>query len=291
MPRRPRKPSLRVDTTIPAGVHRRAEQIAAAKLAFLRNLKVHKNVGLAAWKCGYSRGTMMKMRGADPAFAAAWDEVWETVVDDLEAAMFQRAISGYRRPIYQQGQLVGHERVHHPLTGIFMLKAHRRDTYGDDAGRVTVSPQEYAQAVAEHFAGEEAAARAALAGTSSAGSAGSTGSAEPGSAEPSPAPRSLPAGPASREVAVQDGSASSASGASDAVSDVDGFEPPPLDGLVDGRVPVAKRRGRRAVDDAVDAVDAGATRSVPAAPEVPARAAKKTPRPTGVTRKARGGTR
>lgn len=55
--------------------------------------------------------TWFGLRKKDPEFAAACEEALQHALGALEEAAFDRALNGWKRPVYQQGQLVGHDLV------------------------------------------------------------------------------------------------------------------------------------------------------------------------------------
>lgn len=61
----------------------------------------------------------------DPAFAAKMEQAREMAADSLEAEAIRRAREGTLRPIYQNGQLVGEERVYSDTLMQLMLKGAR----------------------------------------------------------------------------------------------------------------------------------------------------------------------
>lgn len=55
--------------------------------------------------------TWVGLRRTDPEFAAACEEALQEALGALEKAAYDRAMNGWQRPVYQQGQLVGHDLV------------------------------------------------------------------------------------------------------------------------------------------------------------------------------------
>jgi hypothetical protein len=93
------------------------------KPAFLKELAISPNVSRAARAAGVKRRTAYFARESDPEFAADWDDVIAESVDGLEVSAFRRA------------------ELESDVLAIFLLKSHRRATYGDvpkvgAAGRV-----------------------------------------------------------------------------------------------------------------------------------------------------------
>lgn len=83
--------------------------------AFLHALAETGIVRSAAAAAGIAANTAYTRRKADPKFAAAWDEVIETAMQELERAVYKRATEGS------------------DLLAMFLLKAHRPDKYRDNA--------------------------------------------------------------------------------------------------------------------------------------------------------------
>lgn len=82
MARRPNKPRTALTRT------------GRWRSAFLAALAEGENVTLAAKAAGIDRGTAYERRGADPAFAKAWDSALEVAIDALEAEARRRAYEG-----------------------------------------------------------------------------------------------------------------------------------------------------------------------------------------------------
>ena len=85
--------------------------------AFLATLGITANVAGACRAAGVSRQAAYAARTRHPGFRAAWDEALADAVDTLEAVAWERARSSSDTLL------------------IFLLKAHRRDLYGDGARR------------------------------------------------------------------------------------------------------------------------------------------------------------
>jgi len=135
---------------------------AKRKAQFLKIFAETGSVTVATIAIKSWRSNVYKWRREDPEFAAAWQEIWDATVDELETSMMQRAIHGYQRPVYQQGRLVGHETVHHPQVGQFMLSRSRPDRYGDTMSQQAAGPAEYARMVRESTAEQDAAAKSVV---------------------------------------------------------------------------------------------------------------------------------
>lgn len=95
--------------------------------------------------------TLRRYRSSDPIFKARWDEARLDLIDELEEALIERSIKGTQRPIVQKGErvyernpetgelLLDHkgnplpvvEHVYPDNVALSMLKAHKRQVYGD----------------------------------------------------------------------------------------------------------------------------------------------------------------
>jgi hypothetical protein len=89
--------------------------------AFLLSLSKSPNVAKAARAAGVSRRRAYQHREEDPQFAAAWDDAKEAGVDRVEERLY--GIANGREP-----------NVHACLA---ILKAHRREVYGDPPKVIT----------------------------------------------------------------------------------------------------------------------------------------------------------
>jgi len=96
---------------------------------FLGLLRLEPNVTKAARAAGYAPATLRRLRERDPGFGAEWDEALDEGIEALEAEAHRRAKDGVLRPIYQKGDLVGHETVYSDQLIMFLLKAHRPEKY------------------------------------------------------------------------------------------------------------------------------------------------------------------
>jgi len=84
------------------------------KEMFLSALRETGNVSASAKAAGVGRQTVYEVREREPRFAAAWDEVLNERLDEIEANLFERARTGES-----------------DTAAIFLLKSHRREIYGD----------------------------------------------------------------------------------------------------------------------------------------------------------------
>ena len=101
---------------------------------FLDKLSDCGNVRRAADEAGVSPRLLYWHRKQSPEFAEAWQEaLTEAIESVLEPEALRRAVEGVQKPVYQQGELVGHVREYSDTLLIFLLKAARPDKYRDNA--------------------------------------------------------------------------------------------------------------------------------------------------------------
>ena len=84
----------------------------------------------AALLAGISRATAFAKRSENPEFAQQWEEAVECGKDALEDEARRRAVKGVLKPVWYQGQKVGHNREFSDYLLVAMLKA-RRPEYRD----------------------------------------------------------------------------------------------------------------------------------------------------------------
>lgn len=87
------------------------------------------NITLSAAAIGVSRQHVHHLRRTRKDFAKKWADAIEQATDALEHAARTRAMDGYQRPIYQRGELVGHEPCYSDALMITLLKAHRPEKF------------------------------------------------------------------------------------------------------------------------------------------------------------------
>lgn len=77
--------------------------------AFLDLLAACGNVTAAADAIGVSRAAAYKLRDRDTTFEDAWALALDRYAAALEAELHSRVFDGVARPVFQRGELVGHE--------------------------------------------------------------------------------------------------------------------------------------------------------------------------------------
>ena len=100
---------------------------------FIETLERTANVSLSCKNVGISRKVAYSWKNKDSAkgrdFRRRWDAAIETAVDVLEAEARRRALKGVEKGVYHKGKEVAVERNYSDTLLIFLLKAHRPETY------------------------------------------------------------------------------------------------------------------------------------------------------------------
>jgi hypothetical protein len=114
-----------------------------SRTGFLGALASGLSVTAAAALAGVCRETPYYWRDRDAEFAAAWVRARDAGSDRLEDEGWRRAYEGTERPVFQQGQLVGHIREYSDNLLMFLLRG-RRPEYRDNSklevsGNVTLT--------------------------------------------------------------------------------------------------------------------------------------------------------
>jgi hypothetical protein len=99
---------------------------------FLEGLAAGMSVTAAAALAGVHRDTAYGWKERDPEFAEAWMRARNAGTDRLEDEGWRRAFEGTERPVFQQGQLVGHIREYSDNLLMFLLRG-RRPEYRDNS--------------------------------------------------------------------------------------------------------------------------------------------------------------
>ena len=76
-----------------------------------------------------SRRAAYDLRDKDAEFAAAWDEIVDRELDQLEASAMKRAQRGWLEPVFHEGKVAGLKRRFSDTLTIFMLRQRRPDKW------------------------------------------------------------------------------------------------------------------------------------------------------------------
>jgi len=94
-----------------------------------------------------------KLRRDDPDFDAACEDAQQvrklSYADGLESRAMRLARDGWLEPVFQMGKRVGVKRAFSPTLTMFMLKAHRPDTYQFAEKAIATTPEAIAREVKE----------------------------------------------------------------------------------------------------------------------------------------------
>lgn len=99
---------------------------------FLDYLRDGWSVTASAGKIGVSRQAVYALKQADVEFAGEWEDAYESGTDVYEDEAKRRAIEGTERPVFYQGEIVGHIREYSDTLLIVALKARRPEKYRDN---------------------------------------------------------------------------------------------------------------------------------------------------------------
>lgn len=91
------------------------------------------SVRAACDKIRINRRTVIDWCEKDPAFARAYEDAKEDGLDVLEDEAVRRGVEGVTRPIYQGGELVGHEQVYSDKMLEMVLAGRRSAVFGRQA--------------------------------------------------------------------------------------------------------------------------------------------------------------
>lgn len=138
-----------------------AAEVVRIKHAFIQALRGRPNPTMAAVAAGVGLDWILQQKALDKDFQVACTEAWELHVDRLEETALTRAIDGWLEEVYQGGVKVGHRTVVSPQLMLGMLRANRREKYGEKV-EVTVDPQTVVAKVKSAILDQDAMARDAL---------------------------------------------------------------------------------------------------------------------------------
>jgi hypothetical protein len=132
--------------------------------AFLKALRIYGNVSKAAASAKVSRKFVYTQRESDEAFAQEWAAALDQSADYMEAEAWRRAVKGTKKPVYQNGKLVGGVQEYSDTLLIFLLKGARPEKYrerrdvemsGPNKGPIPVQAFDYAAAIAPITSGSD----------------------------------------------------------------------------------------------------------------------------------------
>lgn len=104
---------------------------AGRKASFVTVLAQGGTIRAACDAAGIARITAFRWKKEDAEFSSQWDDAIEEGTDVMEEEAMRRAVDGVHRPIYYQGSLVGTQLEYSDKLLEFMLKARRREKFGD----------------------------------------------------------------------------------------------------------------------------------------------------------------
>ena len=96
---------------------------------FLKYLEEYGNITRAAKKAKISRATPYNWIDNDPAFKERFKKSAQIGIDALEDEAKRRAFEGVKKPVYQNGKLVGKVVEYSDSLLMFLLKGNKPDQY------------------------------------------------------------------------------------------------------------------------------------------------------------------
>ena len=109
---------------------KRAPTMAAKRKRFLEVLRRTNNVSRAAREAGIGVSTVYQHRAKNEAFRVQWDEATTEALDELEAALMERALAGVEKKVFYAGKECGSVRHYSDALAMFMLRSKRPEIYG-----------------------------------------------------------------------------------------------------------------------------------------------------------------
>ena len=101
--------------------------------AVIKSLEKLGNFTLVAEAVGISRRSIRRLREEDPVFEEEVAEAMDCYIDKLEAECDRRGFTGWQRPVYQGGELVGHTPEFSDKLAELRLRALRPSLYREAA--------------------------------------------------------------------------------------------------------------------------------------------------------------
>lgn len=101
------------------------------KEQFLDHLRINANVSEAAKSIGVSRQAIYNERKEDKEFAEAWEDALGEALDNLESALYSRAINGVTNDVFYEGVPCGTKTEYSDTAAMFLLKNRRPEVFSD----------------------------------------------------------------------------------------------------------------------------------------------------------------
>ena len=115
---------------------------------FVDALRKTRCVNQACAVAGVGRSTAYAHRKECPEFAEEWDGAVCANIEDLEASALRRAINGYPKEVFFQGDLCGQQQHYETALTIFLLKCLKPEKYNiDTSENAALSTDQTAAAV------------------------------------------------------------------------------------------------------------------------------------------------
>lgn len=125
------KKTKKVDKPKSLYVEDRPAQLALKQTQFLDAYCESGRVDLATKHVGVKYQAPYQWAKTDPSFLERWNDAKKIAAMKLEDAAFKRAHTGYTKPIYQRGVLVGVERHYSDSLTMFLLRGAMPEKYRD----------------------------------------------------------------------------------------------------------------------------------------------------------------
>ncbi len=97
---------------------------------FLEYLTAGHSVDASARGAGVNRRTVYDYRQRNPEFAAKWEDADAAGLGVLEDKLFERAVTGWKKPVFARGEQVGEIEEYDANLFILLLRS-RSEKYGD----------------------------------------------------------------------------------------------------------------------------------------------------------------
>ena len=107
----------------------RADQQAAAKARYLKEVALWGTVSAGCKAAHVDKGTVLRWRVEDDAFLQLEADARDILIDSMEAEAYRRGVKGVERPVYQGGALAGYVTEYSDLLLQLMLRANRPEKY------------------------------------------------------------------------------------------------------------------------------------------------------------------